>query len=118
MLVADGALLSSGSNQIMQVRVSDDVFCEDEAMQVDNAVEKTKQAVNKGADAVENAIDDVADKATNATRKARAATEDALDQGQDALEGALRCASEIVRTHPLTSVAVVGAIAYLWGRLR
>ncbi len=87
-------------------------------MDVDKVVDKTRHAVAKGADAAENVLDDVADKAGKASRKVKAAAEDAYDEGKDVLEGALKSATQIVRTYPIASIAVVGALAYLWGKIK
>ena len=56
--------------------------------------------------------------ATRRTRRAKEAASDALDQGNDTLEEALLCAKDVIRQHPITSVVVVAAVAYLWGRIR
>lgn len=87
-------------------------------MAEDRSVDKAKQAVEEGAAAADRAIKSTADKLSRATDRARMAAEDALETGNDAVENALVCAKDIVRTHPLTSLAAVAAIAYLWGRIR
>ncbi|MEK7943718.1 hypothetical protein WKR98_03140 [Pigmentiphaga sp. YJ18] len=84
----------------------------------DRNVEKAKDALEDGADAVDKAAHATADKVTRATRRAKDAASDALDQGNDTLEEALLCAKDVIRQHPITSVAVVAVVAYLWGRIR
>lgn len=87
-------------------------------MDADTVASKAKGAVNTGADVVEGAIDDVAAKATSLTRKTKVATVEAIDGGRDAVAEALSTATEIIRARPITSVAVVGLIAYIWGRIK
>jgi len=87
-------------------------------MAEDRTVDKAKQAVEEGAAAADRAILTTADRLSRATENARVAAEDALDAGNDAIENALVCAKDIVRAHPLSSLAAVAAIAYLWGRIR
>jgi ElaB/YqjD/DUF883 family membrane-anchored ribosome-binding protein len=82
------------------------------------AADTARDAIDNGADSAEEFIDETARKASDATQRARSMAHDAVDDGQDALEGAIRCAKGMIRTHPLASVAIVGAIAYLWGRMR
>ncbi len=87
-------------------------------MNTDDLADKGKKAVYKAATAVEGAIDEAAAGATRATRKVHARAGDAIDQSQDAVESALRCATQMIRDRPLTSVVVVGMIAYIWGKVR
>lgn len=83
-----------------------------------SVADKAKSAIDDGADLAEEAIDKTAAKASKITSKVRNTAIDSIDDGQDALENALTCTKDLVRAHPITSLAVVGAIAYLWGRLR
>lgn len=87
-------------------------------MASDSNVEKAKDVLEEGADAVDKAAHATADKVTRATRRAKDAASDALDEGGDTLENALLCARDVIRRHPITSVAAVAAVAYLWGRIR
>jgi len=87
-------------------------------MASDRNVEKAKDVLEDGADAVDKAAHATADKVTRATRRAKETAADALDEGSDALENAVLCARDIIRRHPITSGAAVAAVAYLWGRIR
>ncbi|MFW7345302.1 MAG: hypothetical protein ACODTU_04405 [Pigmentiphaga sp.] len=87
-------------------------------MASDRNVEKAKDVLEDGAEAVDKAAHATADTVTRAAHRAKDAASDALDQGSDALEEALLCAKDVIRQHPITSVAVVAAVAYLWGRIR
>ena len=80
--------------------------------------EKAKDVIEEVADKTDKAISTAAGKASSATRRAAGAAQGAIDESTDALEGALICAKNMVRANPIASVAVVAAIAYLWGRLR
>lgn len=80
--------------------------------------DKVKDVIEDGANAADDAILNVAAKASEATHKTKVFIEDSIDGGRDALENALACSKDVVRANPLTAVAVVAAIAYLWGRLR
>ena len=87
-------------------------------MATERAVAKAREAIGEGADLAEKAIGSAARRATRATRRARGLAEDGLEQGSDALEEALVCARDMVRAHPITAMAMVAAVAYLWGRIR
>ncbi|MEO6986499.1 MAG: hypothetical protein ABI155_14260 [Paralcaligenes sp.] len=80
--------------------------------------DNAKDAVEEGADAVNNAIQNAATKASDVTNRAEVAAIDAIDEGRDALESALICSKDAIRANPITAMAVVAAIAYLWGRLK
>lgn len=80
--------------------------------------DKANEVIEKGADAAQGALETTADKTSKAMGKAKEVAEDMVDNGRDALEGALICGKDIVRANPLATVAVVAAIAYLWGRLQ
>lgn len=82
------------------------------------ASDKAKDIIEEGADIADKAITTTARRASRATRRARDVAEDAVDDGRDAMEGALICAKDMVRANPIASVAMVAAIAYLWGRLK
>lgn len=82
------------------------------------ASDKAKDVIEDVADKTDKAITSAADRASSATRRAKGAAQEAIDDGTDALEGALLCAKSMVRANPIASVAVVAAIAYLWGRMR
>jgi len=82
------------------------------------ASDKAKDAVEQGADVADSAIQKAAAKATEVTERARDAAKDAIDEGRDVLESALACTKDAIRANPITAVAVVAAIAYLWGRLK
>ena len=86
-------------------------------MGADATAGKAKDAVTAGADSVESAINDAANKATQVTRKAKDAATELIDEHRDAVADALQSATETIRARPITSVAVVAAVAYLWGRL-
>lgn len=92
-------------------------FHKESDMGADTAANKAKNVVDTGADAVETAIDDVASKATAATRRAKEVASESIDEGRDAVAQALQCATSMIRERPITSVAVVGLIAYIWGRV-
>ena len=77
-----------------------------------------KGAIDEGADVVDKAIATAASGASHATRRAKEVAETAVDNGRDALEGALTCAKDMVHANPIATVAVVAAIAYLWGRIQ
>ncbi|MPS30088.1 hypothetical protein [Pigmentiphaga sp.] len=87
-------------------------------MASDRSLEKAKDALEDGLEAVDKAAHATADKVTRATRRAKDAASDALDDGSDALESALRCTQDAIRQHPVTAVALVAAVAYLLGRMR
>lgn len=78
------------------------------------AEKKADELIDEGADRAKQAVSEAAKKATSA----KAAAEEALHEGQDALEGMLLTAKDTIRANPLASVAVVAAVAYLWGRIR
>lgn len=80
--------------------------------------EDAKDAIDQAAGAADGAIQKVADKASEVSERARVAAKDAIDGGRDAFETALTCSKDCIRANPITSVAVVAAIAYLWGRLK
>lgn len=82
------------------------------------ASDKAKDAIEDVADKTDKAILTAAEKASNATLRAKSAAQDVVDDGTDVLEGALICAKDMVRANPLASVVVVGALAYLLGRMR
>ncbi|MGS1118408.1 hypothetical protein [Castellaniella sp. UC4442_H9] len=77
-----------------------------------------KDAIDQAAGAADRTIQTVADKASEVSERARVAAKDAIDEGRDAFETALACSKNAIRANPITSVAVVAAIAYLWGRFR
>lgn len=94
-------------------------------MDAKEVADKASAAVEKGADKVEAAVEKAAISATSATRRAEAAATEAIDRGcgaaergQDAVESALACASQAIRERPLTAMAVVGLVAYFFGRIR
>ncbi|MDX3906384.1 MAG: hypothetical protein QHC78_11915 [Pigmentiphaga sp.] len=87
-------------------------------MATNGNVEKAKDVLEEGANTVEQAAHATADKVSSAAHRAKDVASDALEQGSDALENALLCAKDVIRQHPITSVAVVAAVAYLWGRIR
>lgn len=76
--------------------------------------DKAEELIDEGAAKAKAAVSAVSKRAAST----KAAAEDALHEGQDALEGAVSCAKDCIRANPLASVAVVAAIAYLWGRIR
>lgn len=80
--------------------------------------DKINEGIEKGANAAQGAVATAADKTSKAIGKAKDMAEDAVDNGRDALEGALICAKDMVRANPIAAVAVVAAIAYLWGRIQ
>lgn len=82
------------------------------------ASDKAKDVIENVADKTDKAITTAADRATNATARAKTAAQSAVDDSTDALESALICGKNMIRANPLASVAVVAAIAYLWGRMR
>ncbi|MFA7668633.1 MAG: hypothetical protein WCX93_04720 [Burkholderiaceae bacterium] len=82
------------------------------------ASDKAKDVIEEVADKTDKAISTAASKASSATRRTRDAAHQAVDDSTDVLEGALICAKDMVRANPIASVAVVAAIAYLWGRMR
>ncbi|HEY0296929.1 MAG TPA: hypothetical protein VGC69_16490 [Bordetella sp.] len=87
-------------------------------MSTEKAVEKAKDLAEKGEDIATGVIDSAASEAKRRVRSAKGAVDEALDDGRDALENAMVCAKDMIRQHPFTAVAVVGAIAYLWGKIR
>lgn len=112
-----GDLSGDGQGPIINFR-SEQIFSHKEhEMGADATAGKAKDAVAHGADSVEGAIHDVADKATEVTRKAKAAATDLIDEHRDAVAEALQSATDTIRARPITSVAVVAAVAYLWGKL-
>lgn len=82
------------------------------------ADDKAKDAIQEGADAVDDAILTVAEKASDVTKRARGVAIHTIDDGRDAFENALACSKDVIRANPIAAVAVVAAIAYLWGRLK
>jgi ElaB/YqjD/DUF883 family membrane-anchored ribosome-binding protein len=86
-------------------------------MSADATAVKAKDAVSAGADSVEGAINNAASKATEVTRKAKETASELIDEHRDAVAEALQSATETIRARPITSVAVVAAVAYLWGKL-
>jgi len=87
-------------------------------MGTEKVVDKAKELAEKGASAAEDTVDTAASAVKRRVRAAKGTVDDTLDDGRDALEDAVLCAKEMIRQHPFTAVAVVGAIAYLWGRIR
>lgn len=87
-------------------------------MSAEKAVEKAKGLAEKGADTAEQVIETTANEARRRVRSAKGAVDDALDEGRDTMENAVACAKDMIRQHPFAAVAVVGAIAYLWGRIK
>jgi len=83
-------------------------------MATSDAEKKAEELIDEGAAKAKQVVGRVSRKAEST----RAAAEDALSDGQDALEGAVSCAKDMIRANPLASVAVVAAVAYLWGRIR
>jgi ElaB/YqjD/DUF883 family membrane-anchored ribosome-binding protein len=77
-----------------------------------------KDTIDEAAGVADQAIQQVAHKASEVTERARVVAKDVIDEGRDVLETALTCSKDAIRANPITSVAVVAAIAYLWGRLR
>ncbi|WP_143160838.1 hypothetical protein [Pollutimonas bauzanensis] len=90
----------------------------EEIPMAEQPADKAKEAIEKGAESADRAISTAASKASDATARVKNIAEDALDDGRDALENALVCAKDAVRANPITAVAVVAAIFYLWGRMK
>lgn len=82
------------------------------------ASDKAKEVIEEVADKTDRAIISTADKASNATRRAKTAAQGAVDDSTDVLEDALICAKDMIRANPIASVVIVGALAYLCGRMK
>ncbi|MBP6018733.1 MAG: DUF883 family protein [Burkholderiaceae bacterium] len=80
--------------------------------------DNAKNVIEEGADMADKAITTVASKASSAASRFKEVADDAVDNGSDALENALICTKDMVRANPIATVAIVAAIAYLWGRMK
>jgi ElaB/YqjD/DUF883 family membrane-anchored ribosome-binding protein len=87
-------------------------------MVTNDATDKAKDAVDTGADALDDAVQSTARTASRNIYRARDKAEDALNRSQDMMEDAVACAKEMIRENPITSVLTVAAVAYLIGKLR
>jgi ElaB/YqjD/DUF883 family membrane-anchored ribosome-binding protein len=83
-------------------------------MATSDVTKKAEDLIDEGADKAKQAIGSVSKKVDSS----RHAAQEALCEGKDALENAVMCAKDVIRSNPITSVAVVAALAYLWGRIR
>ena len=83
-------------------------------MATSDAEKRAEELIDEGAAKAKQVVGSVSRKAA----ATRAAAEDALSDGQDVFEDALLCTKDMIRANPLTSVAIVAAVAYLWGRIR
>ncbi len=91
----------------------------------DKVASEAKQAISSGADKLEKAVDTAAETTKSTARKARQHVEDFVQEydgmyedSKDILEEAIVCTKNVVRANPVTSLAVVGFLGYLLGRLR
>ncbi len=80
--------------------------------------DNAKDVIEEGANMADKAITTVANKASNAANRVKEAADDVIDNGRDALENALICTKDMVRANPIATIAIVAAIAYLWGRMK
>lgn len=83
-------------------------------MATSDVEKRAEDMIDDGADKAKRVLSSVSKKA----QSSRHAAEDALNEGKDALESAMLCAKDTIRSNPIATVAVVAALAYLWGRLR
>lgn len=91
----------------------------------DKVAEQAKANVASGAEKLEQTIDRAADAGKQGIHKVRQNVDGMVqeyqamcDGGRDMMESAVMCTKDVVRKHPVTSLAVVGLLAYLCGRLR
>jgi len=82
------------------------------------ASDKAKDVIEEVADKTDRAINTAADKASSATRRAKSVAQEAVDDSTDILEDAVVCAKSMIRANPIASVLIVGALAYLCGRMK
>ena len=93
-----------------------------------SSTERTGQRPNTITD-VESALDDIAAKGAAAFRDTKAsfneAVSDVTEKGQEALQGAREVRDSVVdailesiRTRPYTTLAIAGAIGFLYGAMR
>ncbi|MCX5592449.1 hypothetical protein [Alcaligenes endophyticus] len=91
----------------------------------DKVAARAKEGIASGAEKLEQAVDVAAQTSKNTARRVRASVEDFVQEydglyaeGKDVVEEALICTKNMVRARPLTSLAMVGLLGYLLGRLR
>lgn len=91
----------------------------------DKVAARAKEGIASGAEKLEQVVDATAEASKNAAHRVRHSVEsfvqeydDLYTESKDVVEEALICTKNVVRARPLTSLAVVGALAYLLGRLR
>lgn len=80
--------------------------------------DKVQDALEGAVDATDNAVQKVAARTVEASARAKGVAKDAVGDGRDVFESALACGKDAIRANPITTVAVVAVIAYLWGRFQ
>jgi ElaB/YqjD/DUF883 family membrane-anchored ribosome-binding protein len=80
-----------------------------------DAIERTKSAGSEVADEMQNAAGNVADRAKRAYEETRETAGEIAGEAYDQVGEAFRSGEDFVRRHPLESLAMAAAVAFVAG---
>lgn len=86
-------------------------------MSMDRISGKAKEWVGKGEEAVGEALEDGRVRARGAARQVEGKVQGAIGCLTDSIDDVADTVQTLVRRHPVASIAVVGGLAYLLGRI-